>query len=159
MDFTQAEQLLALPKHMVSRQIDWAATPRGLPFQKHRSAISYREEVMEGVFVELEYGPSILATLTPKMSFSMIADGMRLVGIDVGGTKAHKNRCGTGLPYYGKRVPQPQLNFPVHDAVVGYCEPVASNDYTDLWQIFLDRANIKTAPPFRLPSMEQGLLL
>lgn len=159
MDFAQASHLMAIEKHMVSREIAWKATPRGLPFQKHRSALIYLEEVMEGVFVELQYEPKLIGSLSPKVSFSMIADGLRLIGIDAGGRKAHFNRSGIGMPYYRKRVPQPQLNFPAPDAVTGYCEPAKAADLSALWKIFLDHANIKTAPAFKLPSMEQGLLL
>lgn len=142
---------------MTATKIVWPDTE---PSQKFRSPISHNGTILEGVFVEMFYRQSMLASLNPFVNLSLIADGVRLVGVDIGGMKSHTNKVGSSMPYYRHRVYQPHIHFPVPDGVYGYCEPLDEKlDLDSVWQIFLDHANIKTAPAFELPSLEQGKLL
>lgn len=155
---------LAMLQALVSQPKSWAASSamaglwsqgnkRGFPKPwTFRAALEAKGATVEGLFVEVWYQPSKLTGVRPTLSFTLLADCTRAIGVDDNGPASqHLNRVGVGQRYYQKVVAVPHIHFMVPDSLTGYAEPLESMAHDELWKVFLQRSNIIGAPSFELP--------
>lgn len=91
---------------------------------------------------------------------SLFIDNARVLAFDSGKPTSHRNKVGVDEPWYQQRIGHPHWHRPVAEASHGYAEPLdPALSQSKLWQLFLERANIKGAPHFQTPPGEQGDLL
>lgn len=112
---------------------------------------------IEGVFIEARFKQTHVPGNRDSLNFSLVVDGVRVLGLDDNGPSRHLNLVGVGLPYYQQQADHPHFNFSVPDALVGYAEPILLAPPEDLWTAFLTRANIVGAPTFLLPAGQTEL--
>lgn len=126
---------------------------KGFPAShKCRIPLSVKNVVQEGYFVDLFHKFSDLPGIPDKVSMTFVVGGARILALDENGPSEHVNIVGKGMPFYGKNSDHPHLHVPVSESSSGYAEPIDRADIEVLWRIFLERANIADAPPFKLPS-------
>ena len=112
---------------------------------------------IEGVFIEARYKVTHVPGNRDSVSFSLIVDTARALGIDDNGPSSHTNTVGVGLPLYGMVIDHPHVNFVVPDALDGYAEPLPPLSLPELWAEFCTRINISGAPVFELPKRQTEL--
>lgn len=129
-----------------------------------QAVILFDGELMGGCKVSASFKRSPNGFSRDSLSFSLIVDNVRVVGIDdkPHGKGGHPNRVGKGMSYYGKVIDHPHIHFPIEGACYGYAEPLDSSmTHNQFWELFLEKCNISGAPPFERPPEEQiglGLL-
>ena len=117
-------------------------------------------EQIEGCKIDVSYKRSPNGLTKDIVSFSLVIDNTRILGIDDKAIGSHPNRVGAGYPHYGESIIHPHLHFPVPEASYGYAEPLdPTMTYQDMWTLFLAKANVSQAPPFEKPPAEQRPLI
>jgi len=109
------------------------------------------ERTIEGLFVQLEYKAGRFAGAPERLYFGLFVQSSRSFAVDEGGFTRHRNKVGIGRPFYQETIGHPHMHIPVLEASYGYAEPMGREPAEQLWQIFLQRANIHDAPVFNLP--------
>jgi hypothetical protein len=136
--------------------IDWVQTSvNRWPFAfKHRSVLRVGDRMAEGLFIQLEYKAGTIENLPERIYFGLHVGGARTFAVDEDGVTGHTNKVGRGMPFYQQRVGHPHIHLPVLESSYGYVEPLDRCPVEELWQLFLERANIHGAPPLNLPGAD-----
>ncbi|NWO11762.1 hypothetical protein HLV40_15330 [Chromohalobacter salexigens] len=165
LDYAYAMQAIALPKQWVGRQ------PMGALWQlvaggripslfEINVALEVEGIVRRGWKVRVSHQRSPRGFHPDNFSASLLIDNSRVLAFDSGKPTRHLNRVGLGEPHHQQRIGHPHWHRPVAEASHGYAEPLdPSLSQSELWQLFLKRANIEGAPHFQTPPGEQGDLL
>lgn len=154
----EALATIALPKACPApARIDWrehhaSGWPRGFKFRATLEAISEPGVTLESTFVDVFYKQSLFPGVADNFSAALVYHGYRILAIDENGpSKTHINKVGRGLPAYQQRIGLPHLHRPVAGSMDGYAEPLSRTSLSELWRIFMERANITTGPEFEYP--------
>ncbi|HEJ5564190.1 hypothetical protein ACSET8_02615 [Pseudomonas aeruginosa] len=154
--YETAIQGIALEKHWTAGPfIEWVQSSlHNWPnTYKHRSILRVGDRLEEGLFVQLEYKEGTLGDVPERLYFGLHVGGARSLAIDEDGVTGHTNSVGLGRPFYKQRVGHPHVHLPVQEASYGYAEPITRAPVEELWQQFLQRANILGAPKLNLPDL------
>lgn len=154
--YETAIQGIALEKHWTAGPfIEWVQSSlHNWPnTYKHRSILRVGDRLEEGLFVQLEYKEGTIGEVPERLYFGLHVGGARSLAIDEDGVTGHTNTVGLGRPFYKQRVGHPHVHLPVQEASYGYAEPIMRAPVEELWQQFLQRANIMGAPKLNLPDM------
>lgn len=153
--FNDASAAIAMDKRWAGGGF-LAWRPQGVPgfpnCHKCRATLSVNGVIQEGLFVDLFHKKSSLPHVPDKVSFSLVVMPARVFGLDENGISVHQNIAGRGMPFHMQTVDHPHLHFATPDSTDGYAEPVERQPIDKLWLLFLARANIEGAPPFRAPT-------
>lgn len=152
--YRDAVEGIEAPKRWLGAdRIEWVMTTvhRWPETYKYRAALQIGERSVEGMFVQLEYKAGKLAGAPERLYFGLFVQGSRSFAVDEGGFTRHRNKVGRGLPFYQQTIGHPHMHVPVLEASYGYAEPVERAPADQLWQVFLQRANIDGAPILNLP--------
>ncbi|NBA95533.1 hypothetical protein [Pseudomonas sp. R5(2019)] len=155
MPYADALAAIAVEKRWSGgRKIKWRPQGKnGFPdSHKARVNLSINGVIQEGYFLDLFHKESTLDGVPDKISFVFVVSGARIVALDENGPSVHLNVAGKGMEHYQKRVDHPHIHVPVEESSSGYAEPIRRVEIERLWRVFLERANIKSAPPFNFPS-------
>lgn len=161
-DFETAKEGIALPKAWAGpSRIEWItnAPKSSLPGYSCRVGLEISGEFREGCFVNITFKSSSIPGVPDSVSFTLLFDNARVIGVDDNGPSRHLNSVGKGMPYYMQTVSHPHIHFPVPESSAKYAEPLAPQDISALWKLFLERANISGAPDFHRPTEQMGLPL
>lgn len=137
------------------RAISWVPQGgKGFPHShKCRVTLLINSVIQEGYFLDLYHKKSAIQGVPDKISFSLMVNGARVFALDENGPSDHMNAIGRGLAYFQKKPDHPHVHFPVAEGTEGYAEPIERSPIETLWQAFLERANIKSAPKFTYPTL------
>jgi len=154
-----ARAVISVPKTWVSGdEMVWVNNAGKPPGFKLRGALETVERYQPaGLFVDIYYKASRIPGVRDKISFTLMLNGARILGLDDNGVSHHRNDFGVGRPLYGQEVGFPHLHTVSDDAIYGYAEPLEAAPPAELWSEFLRRATILYAPPLRLPTVQQDL--
>lgn len=143
------------------KRISWIEQgQQGYPHcHKARVTLMINGLIQEGYFVDLMHKASLLEGVPDKVSFSLIVNGARVLGLDENGPTQHLNTAGQGLPFFRQIVDHPHMHVPAEDQTPGYAEPLDRVSIEELWHLFCARANIFSAPPFNYPAADGQLEL
>lgn len=126
------------------------------PTHSLTAPLANEENTLERIKVTAWYKPSKIQGAPDSLSFSLMADNIRILGADDGGLSRHINKVGDGHQYHKQIIPHPHLHLPVDQAdLSGYAIPIQTNGTTELWQRFIAEARITEAPTMVLPSGQQ----
>jgi len=132
--------------------------PEGFPdHHKCRANISINGVIQEGYFVDIFHKKSTIDGIPDKVSIALIVNSARILALDENGPSQHANTVGKGHPFYQQIADHPHLHVPTAESSAGYAEPLKRTSIEDLWQVFLDRANINNAPPFNFPQKDSQM--
>ncbi|MCQ4245576.1 hypothetical protein CXK93_12240 [Stutzerimonas decontaminans] len=147
------EGIDAIKQWLGSNRIEWVMTTvhRWPSIYKYRAAVQVGERTIEGMFVQLEYKAGRVDGAPERLYFGLFVQSSRCFAVDNGGFTRHRNKVGRGLPFYQQTIGHPHMHVPVLEASYGYAEPVENQTAEQLWQLFLERANILGAPKLNLP--------
>lgn len=161
-NYADALAAVAMPKEWAGgRPIAWSRQSQvGFPLHsKARAPLKFNGVVQEGCFIDLYHKISIIPGVPDKVSFSLMVNGARVMGLDENGPTSHLNKVGKGLAHFMSTVDHPHLHVPASDGTPGYADPIDRQPIDQLWQLFCARANIKGAPPFNFPATDAQLVL
>lgn len=161
-DYEAAKDGISLPKIWAGPpKIEWITnSPKcQLPGYSFRVSLEILGEIREGCFVNVTFKRSLISGIPDSVSFTLLFDNARILGIDDNGPSRHINIAGKGMPYYMQRIDHPHIHFPVPESSSKYAEPLEPQDISSLWNLFLEHANISGAPGFNQPTEQMGLPL
>lgn len=153
-----ARKMIDRPKFWLpNAKITWAQTtvkrfPSAYKFRVglEVSAAAGRVEP-EGLFIECYFKKSLIHEVPDTLSITLLVQNSRAFGVDENGPSEHTNKVGLGQPYHRQNVAHPHIHLPVDESSYGYAEPLDSQSLEDLWNLFLEKANIQEAPRLTLP--------
>ncbi|MBK3465842.1 hypothetical protein [Pseudomonas sp. MF6776] len=153
--YEEAMAGLEVEKHWVAGDsIEWVQTSvKQWPSSfKFRTALQVGNVRPEGLFLQLDYKPSLIQDVPDKLYMTLLVNNARVFGIDENGSANHVNKVGIGREFFMRKISHPHIHLPVPEASYGYIEPLNAQPVSSLWQVFLSRANIIGAPPLNLPT-------
>ncbi|MGQ7286042.1 hypothetical protein ACUN7Z_00655 [Vreelandella venusta] len=157
--------MIAAPKEWVTPSTfsaGWRKPSSGkIPSQFSLRAIFLIDgDQLEGCKIDVSYKRSPNGLSKDAVSFSLLIDNSRVLGVDDKGVGGHPNDIGKGLPHFGEYIAHPHLHLPVPEASYGYAIPLdPSMTCQELWTLFLEKANVVNAPLFERPPAEQRSLI
>jgi hypothetical protein len=163
--YERAMEMIAAPKvwdSPVSFATGWRKPSTGkIPSQfSLRAIFLVEDEQLEGCKIDVSYKRSPNGLTKDVVSFSLLIDNARVLGIDDKAVNGHTNSIGRGYTHFGEFIAHPHIHLPVPEASYGYAEPLdPTMTYQDMWTLFLQRANVSQAPPFEKPPAEQRPLI
>lgn len=125
-----------------SPQYKWRAVAEEIP-------VSDADLVVTGFF-----SPTKVPGRQDKHAFTLLfAEGHRVVCVE-GGTQGHRNRVGHSMPGFVPRVGEFHAHLVCGDAVDGYAVNLPAGNGEDLWNTFVVRSNLRSAPRYEPPVAE-----
>lgn len=146
--------IAAIKKWRGGKSIHWAPHGgKGFPSHfKCRSPLEVNGLIQEGLFIDLYFKPGKGPGMPDKISFSLMFNQARVMGLDENGPTRHLNTVGKGLPHHMQVIDHPHWHLPAPECTPGYAEPVDRHPIAELWRMFCARANIHSAPQLSLPN-------
>ncbi|GAA4400460.1 hypothetical protein [Quisquiliibacterium transsilvanicum] len=129
-----ATAFLAASKQAV-RRLEWVRRPseREAQWYEAVSPVAVNGVIQEATTLRIQWRPPTGSRLE-MYNAGLLFLGKRIYAVDYDPDKTHKNKCGIGRPYFGKKIgPGTHVHTPSQDGT-GYAEPM--DDFGALERLF-----------------------